>query len=96
MELIETPNDDTLNPSSSVASVMKKVAMKDGSLDNIIDRANCLTVELPVTVIANGITLTINTTSDYNAIEAIFDDSFIDVDTLDIIFPINIILNENY
>ncbi|MBR9757630.1 MAG: hypothetical protein GYB39_06075 [Algicola sp.] len=95
MELIETPNDDTLNPSSSVASVMKKVAMKDGSSDNIIDRANCLTVELPVTVIANGITLTINTTSDYNAIEAIFDDSFIDVDTLDIIFPINIILNDH-
>ncbi|RSK39705.1 hypothetical protein [Mangrovimonas spongiae] len=92
IEFVEAPNDDTLTPSSRVTNTMSRVAMNDGSNDNIIDNANCISIQLPVTVIVNEITVTVNTESDYDTIEAILDDSLSNDDTLEIIFPINITL----
>jgi hypothetical protein len=92
---VEDINVDTkfLRNNSTVANLMDNTSLNDGSTDNIIDNANCFTVKLPVTVIANNIQVIVNTEADYAAVETIFDASDVDTDTLEIIFPITIILS---
>ena len=70
---IDPPVEETLDPNSNIALLMSSVALNDGSPDNIIDGANCLSVELPVTVTVNGITLDINDDDGYEDIEDIID-----------------------
>ena len=79
-----------LKANSSIASLMKRTVMNDGSNDNIIDRANCFNVQLPITVTANGQKITIASDDDFSTIETIFDTSNSDQDILDILFPITI------
>ena len=93
-ELIESPPEDVLVASSTVTRLMKNVSINDGSIDNIIDYANCFIIKLPVKVNANGQEITINYENDYKKIEYIFDDSDDDVDTISITYPIQIILKD--
>ncbi len=85
---------ETITASSTVASLMQRTSTNDGSSDNIIDYANCYNVELPVTVFANGLEITIDSEEDFAIIEAIFDEFSNDNDTIDILFPITIILSD--
>ncbi|MCF7561383.1 hypothetical protein L3X39_12110 [Sabulilitoribacter multivorans] len=91
-EIIETPPEELLASNSAVASLMKKTSTNDGSVDNIIDKANCFYIKLPVFVNVNGEEITINSKEDYKVIEHIFDDSDDDVDIIKIIYPIQIVL----
>ena len=93
-ESIQTPDDETLQPNSVVSNLMLRTASNDGSNDNIIDYANCISIQLPVTVIANGIEITVNTTDDYDLIESLFDEDEDDTDTIVIIYPITIVLSD--
>ena len=93
-ELIEPSTEEALIANSSIANLIERVSILDGSIDNIIDRSNCFIVQLPVNVIVNGIEVTINTIDDYDVIEAIFDEFSDDTDILEIIFPITIILDD--
>lgn len=79
---------------TTVETLIKKTVTKDGSKDNIIDNASCISIKLPVTIIANGLELIISSEADYAEIEAVFDQFNFDVDHLDIIFPITIILSD--
>lgn len=92
MELIESPPEDTLEPTSNIADLMKRTASNDGSIDNILDYANCFTVQLPVTVTANGIQVEITNEDDLNQVESIFDSLDDDTDYLQFNYPITIIL----
>ena len=94
IEFDQEQPDDTLTPSSEAAGLMQRTAMNDGSLDNIIDYANCFSIQLPVTVIANGTPLEITSSAGYDEIESIFDSDDVDSDTIEIQFPITIILND--
>ena len=93
-ELIQAPADEVLMANSSVASLMQKTTTNDGSNDNIIDKANCFNIKLPISVSVNGSNLTINNEEDYKIIEYIFDDDDDDIDTITISFPITIILSD--
>ncbi|MDC7999142.1 hypothetical protein [Gilvibacter sediminis] len=93
-EVINPNNEETLEANSVVAGLMQRVSLSDGSLDNIIDSANCFTVNLPVTVIVNGIEVTVNTEADYELIEDILDESDDDTDTVEIVFPITVTLSD--
>ncbi len=88
----EAPEEAPLIPSSAVANLMQRTTLKDGSGDNIIDRANCITVQLPLSLVVNGLQIDINSEDDYDIIEAIFDESDSDTDILVITFPISIVL----
>ncbi|MDX1313890.1 MAG: hypothetical protein R3356_00190 [Eudoraea sp.] len=92
-EFIEAPPEETLKANSNVASLLSRTATKDGSGDNIIDKASCFSIQLPVTVIANGIEIVVNTEEDFDTIEEIFDALEDDQDLLEILFPITIILS---
>jgi len=89
------PNEEeTIVPNSTLENLMRYTSANDGSVDDIMDDSDCFTVNLPVTIIANGITLTIESLDDLSLLEEIFDASNTDVDGLEFLFPITIILND--
>jgi len=92
--VIQPQQDEVLTPNTTAATLIEKTVTKDGSKDNIIDHASCISIQLPVTVIANGLEITINSDTDYAEIEAVFDQFDFDTDHLDIIFPVTIILSD--
>ena len=94
--LEETPQnqEETLVPDSPLTAVMRSTVTNDGTVDNILDESSCFTVNLPVTIIANGITITIDSLEDLEVIEEIYDEFEDDEDDLDFLFPITIILSD--
>lgn len=93
-ELEQASEEESLEANSGIANLILRVSMNDGSIDNIIDMANCLSIQLPINVEANGQEITIESEDDYNRIEVIFDASPTDEDILNIQFPIHIIRND--
>jgi hypothetical protein len=93
-ELVNGPKDKNLEANSTIANLLQRTALNDGSIDNIIDKANCFIVKLPITVEANGEEIQIISVSDYDLIEGIFNASISDEDVLNIEFPITIIEND--
>ena len=92
--LIEGPQDEVLKANSAVASLLQRTAMRDGSDDNIVDNANCLSIEFPFTVIVNGMPITVTSMEDLDKVEDNFDEFDDDDDTLEITFPITIGLSD--
>ncbi|TCK67930.1 hypothetical protein DFQ05_1713 [Winogradskyella wandonensis] len=91
---IDPPVEQTIEASSMVANLMSRTATNDGSSDNIIDSASCLSVQLPVTVTVNGIELVINDDDGYEDIEDIIDLFDDDVDSVVVSYPITVILTD--
>ena len=91
IDITESTEAEALVANSELTTLVSATAKMDGSKDNIIDRASCLSVELPVTVIVNGLEVIIDSEEDYKVIKAIFDEFENDNDRLEIVFPITII-----
>jgi hypothetical protein len=93
-EITEPTEAEALTASSELTAMISSTSKMDGSEDNVIDNASCLSVQLPVTVIANGIEIKITTVEGYKTIEAIFKEFDDDDDKLEIVYPITIILSD--
>lgn len=91
IEITQPTESEALVATSELTSMLSATSVMDGSEDNIIDKASCLSVQLPVTVKANGKEVVIASKEDYKKIEAIFNELEDDDDTLNIVFPITII-----
>lgn len=91
-EFVQAPEDETLAANSSIASLMQRTASNDGSIDNIVDRANCFDLAFPFMIIVNGAQITVTSQEDYAIIECVFEENEDDIDSLEIVFPITIIL----
>ncbi|MAU25914.1 MAG: hypothetical protein CMH45_00720, partial [Muricauda sp.] len=91
---IEGPEEETLAANSNIANLLQNTATKDGSADNIIDNASCITIELPVSVVVNDLEIIVDSPEDFETIEDIFDEFEDDEDVLEIIFPITIVLSD--
>ncbi|PTM07159.1 MAG: hypothetical protein DA407_10750, partial [Bacteroidetes bacterium] len=91
-EFVQAPEDETLAANSSIASLMQRTASNDGSIDNIVDRANCFDLAFPFMIIVNGAQITVTSQEDYAIIECVFEESEDDNDSLEIVFPVTIIL----
>jgi hypothetical protein len=91
IDITEPTQEEALVASSELTSMISATSKMDGSEDNIIDKASCLSIKLPVKVVVNGIEIIINSREDYKLIKAIYDKYEDDIDNLDIIFPILII-----
>ena len=87
---IDPPVEETIEANSTIANLMSRTASNDGSSDNIIDNASCLSIQFPVTVTVNGITLQIDNEDDLDDIEDIFDEFDDDEDDIIISYPITI------
>lgn len=94
MEIVEPSVEDAFGVNSTIANLLKRTVTNDGSHDNILDGASCFDIKLPITVIANGIKVVIENEDDIDIIEDIFDEFSDDTDTLEIIFPITVILDD--
>jgi hypothetical protein len=86
--------EELLVAQSEVAILLKSTATKDGSEDNIIDNASCISIQLPVHVIVNDLEIIVDTEEDFDTIEDIFDEYFDDDDFLEYVYPIVIILSD--
>jgi len=93
-EIIDPQQGQVIGVNATVTQLMQNTSANDGSYDNIIDGANCFDIQLPFTVVANNIEVTIQTENDIDQVEDIFDQSNNDTDTLVINFPITIILSD--
>lgn len=82
------------NLSGSIVNLIANMSSNDGSVDNILDAASCMELELPVTVIVNGIEVTIAAHNDLQIVEAIIDNAADDVDTIELIFPVTITFSD--
>ncbi|MCF7561109.1 hypothetical protein L3X39_10720 [Sabulilitoribacter multivorans] len=87
--------EEALTPESELTALMLSASTMDGSADNVIDKASCLSVKLPITVIVNGLEIIIDSKEDFKVIEAIFKEFEDDEDDLEIIFPITVILSNH-
>ncbi|GAA4959114.1 hypothetical protein GCM10023315_03360 [Algibacter aquimarinus] len=92
IEITEPNETETLVAESTLTNLISATSIMDGSADNIIDNASCLSVQLPITVIVKGLEITVDSREDFKVIEAIFKEFDDDDDRLDIVFPITIIL----
>jgi hypothetical protein len=88
---VTTPDEsEVLTETSELTSFIEAASSFDGSEDDIIDRASCISVKLPVIVKVRGIELRIDSRADFMKIRRLYDEFEDDVDRLDIIFPITI------
>lgn len=92
IEINLPPMDAVITKTSPVTNMMARVAAKDGSKDNIIDQASCISIVFPVTVKIDGQNMTLTSEDDLDEIEEIFDAASDDEDVLDLIYPIKVIL----
>ncbi|MFD0989674.1 hypothetical protein ACFQ1R_06170 [Mariniflexile jejuense] len=95
IEITQPTESEALVATSELTSMMSATSVMDGSADNIIDKASCLSVQLPVTVKVNGQEIIIASKEDYKTIEAIFNEFEDDDDVLNIVFPITVILSDH-
>lgn len=91
--IITPPADQVIN--SEMVDLLQRISLKDGSSDNVIDQASCISLIFPLKVTVNGIEVALNNTDDLGTVEDLLDALTGDDDKLDIQFPINVIL-ENY
>ena len=93
-ETNEPDAQETIAPNSELANLMRFASSNDGGIDNILDGVSCFSVNLPVTIEANGVSITINGLEDLELIESIFEEFNNDEDVLEFLFPITIIFSD--
>jgi hypothetical protein len=86
----DTNNQDTFTAGSNLTQILLSASQNNGSLDNIIDGSDCISVVYPVQVVANGQQVTLQSINDLSLVEAIFNQFPNDTDALEIIFPITV------
>ena len=89
-EHIDETEEETINAGSPLTDLLLRTAQNPGTFDDIIDGNSCASVVLPVTVVANGQQVTINTPEDILLVVQIFNLFPNDTDTLEINFPITL------
>ncbi|WMI67957.1 LamG domain-containing protein [Mangrovimonas sp. YM274] len=85
---------DVVNFNAELVNILELTTANNGTLDDILDNASCLSVDLPVTVLVNETSITINSLEDLQEIEDLFDEYETDDDTLEFMYPITIMLND--
>ena len=94
-EVSDPPAEAVLTNQSGVAELVQRTAQRDGSDDNVIDSASCISLELPLTVVANGFEIIISSEEGLRVVEEIFEEFDDDDDILEILFPITVILPDH-
>ena len=87
-------NEENIEATSETAALIVQTSANDGSSDNIIDGASCISIVFPITVDVNGVEITLDSEMDLRIVEEIFDEFSDDEDNLDIIFPITIMTGD--
>lgn len=94
-EINEPPAEQAFTANSRVANLAERIALKDGSKDNIISEASCISFALPVAVIVNGQEVLISTEDDYKKIERLLDQYENDENSIQVLFPVTVVLADH-
>ena len=65
----ETRPPENILPGSPLTRLLLRTSQNPTSLDNVLDDSSCFSVQLPVTVVVNGVTITVSSESDYQAVQ---------------------------
>ncbi|MCB0457969.1 MAG: hypothetical protein KDC91_09515 [Flavobacteriaceae bacterium] len=87
----ETDGEETFTANSTITGLLRSASQNNGTQDNIIDGSSCFSVVFPIEVFANGQKLLLQTLNDVSQVQAIFDQFPSDNDTLEIVFPIQLV-----
>ncbi len=90
--IIEPPVENAFTVNENISTLVDKVVQRDGSYDNIISGASCLSFKLPVTVTVNGEVLVIESAEQFGLVEYLLDEFDDDDDEIIVEFPVTIIL----
>ncbi|MDZ7646180.1 MAG: hypothetical protein U5K54_02780 [Cytophagales bacterium] len=93
IEIKLPPAGTTITSASPAIGLISSVFRQDGSKDNILDKASCVTLVFPVTIKTNGQTITVTSFDDFDEIEDLFDDS--GDDDVEFVFPIKVTLADH-
>lgn len=93
-EIILPDQESSFAKSSDLGNYLRNVSLLDGSADNVIDNASCLSVMLPVTVTVKGKPAVVESLSDIQDILEIYNRNPYDKDILIIRFPITVIYSD--
>ncbi len=86
---------ESITANSETADFVARTSAMDGSYDNIVDGASCIALDFPYVVVVNDIEILIESIEDLRFIEEVFDESDIDDDFLELIFPITVITSDH-
>ncbi|WP_157515040.1 hypothetical protein [Gaetbulibacter saemankumensis] len=95
VDITSAQESEALTSDTELTVLISATSTLDGSQDNVIDKASCLSVELPVTVVVNGLEIIVDSEADYKVIEAIVKEFDGNDDILSIVFPITV-MTSNY
>ncbi|MBL4663002.1 MAG: hypothetical protein JKY22_05500 [Flavobacteriaceae bacterium] len=90
----ETKEEETITLNSVLTGKLLSASQNNGYKDNIIDGSNCISVEIPVTIVANKQEVVIQTEDDYALVQAIFDEYSNDIDSIEFEFPITVVFEQ--
>ncbi len=81
----------TISSGDTVADLIRKVVLKDGSFDNVIDHCNAISIKFPYSIQINGQVFQINSLNDIEMIKQNYIENWEDII---ITFPVTIIYND--
>ncbi len=90
LTLPDTPEAETFQAESQVAELMMRIAMKDGSADDMVDGSSALSLEFPYAIMVNEEKVVITSEADYNKIELAIAEKAGEDYSLQIIFPVTV------
>lgn len=89
-EILAEDPESLLEANSTVADLILRTSLLDGSYDNILDNSSSIAVNLPVTAFANGLEIIVDSEDKFEVIESIFDEFDDDDDSVEFVYPISI------
>jgi len=84
-ELVDL-SEDAIDRESVLAKTMEKVVISDGSFDNVVDKSDCYSINIPYRILHNGQERMIMKQEDYSSIHS--------TDDVQILFPIKITFHD--
>jgi hypothetical protein len=90
-EIINPPEDQVITPNSVVANLVERTTLKDGSVDNVLDHASCISLVLPVQVMIDGNEFLVSNGDDIKMIEELLREME-EENEIDLIFPVTVVL----
>lgn len=94
-EIIDPPQQDAFTASSTLANLINRTSLNDGSDDNIVDGSSCTELVLPVKVLVNDLEITLDSKEDFKTVEKMLDQFDDDDDLVEIFFPVTVILADH-
>ena len=93
-ELIDETPTDTITADSVLGQILLSASQNNGSIDDLIDGNSCFSLKFPITVNVNSQVVLMESLADIQTILLIINQSQTDEDTIELVFPIEIVFED--